>query len=47
MKTIKNIILRTLLVAIVLFFALAFFWGASDCSPSMPFPCPEGYEFVD
>jgi len=43
MKTIKDIILKSLLVAVVFFFAFAFFWGASDCSPTIPFPCPEGY----
>jgi len=44
MKTTSVIILRTLAVIVLLFYLFIFFWGLSDCSPSMPFPCPEGYE---
>ena len=47
MKEISVIIIRTLAVIVLLFFAFIFFWGASDCSPTMPFPCPDNWDPVN
>ena len=46
-KIIKKIILNILLAAVLLFFAFIFFWGFSDCSPTMPFPCPDNWDPVN
>ena len=43
----KLIILNILLVAVLLFFVFIFFWAASDCSPTMPFPCPDNWDPVN
>jgi|TARA_B100001105_G_C22172406_1_gene349094 hypothetical protein len=46
-KIIKKIILNILLAAVLLFFAFIFFWGSSDCSPTMPFPCPDNWDPIN
>ena len=47
MQRIKKIILNTLLTAVIFFFVLVFFWAMSDCSPSMPGPCPDNWDPVN
>jgi len=47
MQRVKKIILNTLLTAVIFFFVLVFFWAMSDCSPSMPGPCPDNWDPVN
>ena len=47
MKTISVIILRTVAVIVLFFYAFIFFWGLSDCSPTMPFPCPDNWDPIN
>ena len=44
---ILNILLAAVLSAILLFFVFIFFWAASDCSPSMPYPCPDNWDPIN
>ena len=41
----KLIILNILLAAVLS--AVLFFWAASDCSPTMPFPCPDNWDPIN
>ena len=47
MQRIKKIILNILLAAVLLYFVFIFFWAASDCSPTMPFPCPDNWDPIN
>ena len=46
-KKISVIIIRTLAVIVLFFYLLGFFWGLSDCSPTMPFPCPDNWDPIN
>ena len=55
MKTIKKIILNTLVAGVILFFVLLIFFPCPDflnkgfcgCSPTMPGPCPDNWDPIN